>query len=118
MVMKLINVTSLTRNGVRDWLVQRITSLVLAAYILFLLGFLIFTPDIGFFAWQGLFTNIYMQVFTVLALLSLVWHAWIGMWTIATDYIKPYCIRLAFVVLMIIALFAYFVWGLIILWGA
>lgn len=118
MVDKLTNITSLTRNGVRDWLVQRVTSVILAAYLLFLLGYLVFHPQIQFFAWQNLFQNTAFRIFSVLFLLSLVWHAWIGMWTVVTDYIKPAGIRLTVILLIIIALFAYAIWGVDILWGA
>ncbi len=118
MVNKLTSITSLTRNGVRDWLVQRVTSLILAVYILFLLGYLVFHPSIEFFAWQSLFQSTAFRVFSVLFLLSLMWHAWIGMWTIVTDYIKPADIRLAVILIIIIALFAYVIWGIDILWSA
>lgn len=118
MVDKLTNIMSLTRNGVRDWLVQRVTSIILALYIIFLLGYLVFHPQIQFFAWQDLFQSTAFRVFSVLCLLSLIWHAWIGMWTIVTDYIKPAGIRLVVILLIIIALFAYVIWGIDILWSA
>lgn len=34
------SVTSLGRSGVYDWLVQRVSAIVLAVYFVFLLGFL------------------------------------------------------------------------------
>lgn len=118
MVEKLTNITSLTRNGVRDWLIQRVSSVILAFYVFFLLGYFVFHPQIQFFTWQGLFQDTLFRVFSVLFLVSLIWHAWIGMWTIVTDYIKPAGIRLAVILLIIIALFAYVIWGIDILWSA
>ncbi len=117
MVDKLANALSLTGNGLRDWLVQRITSLILAAYIIFLLGFFVCHPYLEYYSWENLFTDPWMRVFSILFLLSLVWHAWIGMWTVATDYLKPAAIRFSVMVLIIIALIAYFIWGVQILWG-
>lgn len=116
-VKKLTNVMSLTGNGLRDWLVQRVTSLILTAYSLFLLGYIMLHAGLDYSTWQGLFSHTGMRVFTVLSLLSLAWHVWIGMWTIATDYIKPTAIRLAFEIMVIIALFACVIWGIAILWG-
>ncbi len=118
MVDKLTSITSLTQNGVRDWLVQRVTSVILAVYLIFLMGFLVCHPNIQFFAWQGLFQNTAFRIFSILFLLSLLWHAWIGMWTIVTDYIKPAGVRLTVILLIIIALFAYVIWGIDIMWSA
>lgn len=116
-MVKLTNVTSLTGNGLRDWLVQRTTSVVMTFYILFIVGFFILNAPLQFLAWQALFANMWVKVFSVIFLLSLVWHAWIGMWTIATDYLKPLAVRLLFQTAVIFVLIAYFVWGIAILWS-
>jgi succinate dehydrogenase / fumarate reductase membrane anchor subunit len=117
MVNKSTTNANLGGNGLRDWMAQRVTSLILAAYIIFLFSFFIANPNLQYYAWQTLFANSWMRIFSVLFLLSLVWHAWIGIWTIATDYIKPIMIRLIFQFIVIIALATYFVWGVQILWG-
>lgn len=117
MVKKLSNVTSLSGNGLRDWLIQRVTSVLMAAYIIFLLLFFICHRPMDYAIWQGLFTHLGMRLFSSLFLLSLFWHAWIGMWTIITDYVKSTGLRLIIQVLIIIALLLYFIWGLAIFWG-
>lgn len=117
MVKKLSNVTSLSGNGLRDWLIQRITSVIIAAYIIFLLIFFISHRPLDFLVWQGLFSHLSMRLFSSLFLLSLFWHAWIGMWTIVTDYIKSTVLRLTIEVVIIVALLLYLVWGLAIFWG-
>ena len=117
MVNKLTNVTSLSGNGMRDWLIQRATSVILAAYIIFLLAFIVCHQLLDYITWQRLFSHFSMRLFSSLFLLSLFWHAWIGMWTIVTDYIKSASLRLIIQLIIIIALFLYFVWGLVIFWG-
>lgn len=117
MVKKLTNVTSLTGNGLRDWLIQRVTSVVMTIYILFLFGFFLTHPALQFFNWQELFVAPAMKIFSVLFLLSLVWHAWVGIWTVITDYIKPFPIRFVVQILVILALFTYLIWGIQILWS-
>jgi succinate dehydrogenase / fumarate reductase membrane anchor subunit len=109
--------TSLGRSGLQDWLIQRITAVILAAYIIFLVGYFFYYPEIHFEQWQILFKSIWMRYATFIALLSLVAHAWIGVWTIITDYIKPVFLRLITQVIIFLALFFYLVWGLEILWG-
>ncbi len=39
------SVTNYGRNGVHDWIIQRASAVILALYTLFLLGFVIATPD-------------------------------------------------------------------------
>lgn len=118
MVKKLTNVTSLSGNGLRDWLIQRTTSVILAAYIIFLLGFLLWHQPLEYATWKNLFSHFGMCLFSSLFLLSLFWHAWIGLWTIVTDYIKSASCRLICQLIIIIVLFLYFIWGLVIFWGS
>src|ERR1700733_3350761 len=95
-------------NGVSDWMIQRISAIVLALYVIFFLSmFLFFYDKIDFLFWRNLFSCRAMQVFTLLALISLVWHAWVGMWTILTDYIRCAWLRLSLEVILIFSLFLY-----------
>ncbi|MEX0584753.1 MAG: succinate dehydrogenase, hydrophobic membrane anchor protein [Natronospirillum sp.] len=112
------NVTSLTGNGVGDWLVQRVSSLVLAVYALFLIGFFLATPEFTYTAWSGLFANFWIKLFTLLAVLSFVAHAWIGIWTATTDYLKSTPVRIITQLLVALVLFIYFVIVFSAVWGA
>ena len=112
------SVTSLTRSGLRDWLIQRVTAVVLALYTLFLLGFILLHHPLTYANWQGLFANGFMRIFTFLTLLSVVYHTWVGLWTVFTDYIKCSWLRLILQVIVVIALLGYLVWGVAIVWGA
>ena len=118
------NVTSFGRSGLYDWLIQRVSAVVLLLYILFLAFVLITTPEMQFPDWQAFFGKTSVRIFSMLALLSLCAHAWIGMWTIATDYLTPATlgahaskVRLLFELGCIIILFVYFIWCIQILWG-
>ncbi|MFO3149978.1 succinate dehydrogenase, hydrophobic membrane anchor protein, partial [Legionella pneumophila serogroup 1] len=46
------NVTSLTGNGLKDWLIQRVTAVYFAAYLIFLFGFILANPDLNFSQWH------------------------------------------------------------------
>lgn len=111
------NVTSLTGNGLKDWLIQRVTAVFFAAYSLFLLGFLFLHPHLAYSDWQILFHKGWFQIASVLALLTLSLHAWIGIWTVTTDYIKCTAIRLSVQLLVALLLWGQFIWGLMIVWG-
>ncbi|HQN13783.1 MAG TPA: succinate dehydrogenase, hydrophobic membrane anchor protein [Quisquiliibacterium sp.] len=102
--------------GLKDWLVQRVTAVVLAAYTVILLLTLLAQPELTYGTWAGLFASPWMKVFTLLALLSLMWHAWIGVRDIYMDYIKPTGVRLFLQILTVLALVGYGCWTVIILW--
>lgn len=117
------SVTSLGRNGLYDWMIQRLSAVILALYTLFLLGFLIASPDLQFAQWQGLFAQTWMKVFSLAALISMCAHAWVGMWTISTDYSQKIskehsaAVRFAFQLVCASSLFVYLVWGIDVLWS-
>lgn len=103
--------------GLRDWLVQRLTAVVLGVYTVALLFYVINTPNMTYAQWSTCLTSPFMQVATFLALLSLMLHAWVGIWTVATDYLKGMLLRWTFLGVVIVLLMGYFAWGIKILWG-
>ena len=111
------SITNLGRSGLYDWVIQRLTAVVLALYTLFMLGFLIASPDLQYSQWQGLFAQTWMKIFSLAALISLCAHAWVGMWTVSTDYLKSAGVRFAFQFVCAAFLFTYLVWGIDIFWG-
>ncbi|NNM59081.1 MAG: succinate dehydrogenase, hydrophobic membrane anchor protein [Legionellales bacterium] len=111
------NATSYTGSGLRDWLIQRVSAVVLGAYILFLLVFFMSHSGMEYATWEGLFGQLWMKVFTFVALLSLYAHAWIGVWTVLTDYIKPVAIRVTLEVLVVLSLLTYLIWGIVVVWS-
>ncbi|MGC1182918.1 succinate dehydrogenase, hydrophobic membrane anchor protein [Legionella sp.] len=111
------NVTSLTGNGLKDWLIQRITALYFAMYTVFILGFLLLHPALRYEQWHALFACSLVQIATAIALLAFTLHAWIGIWTVTTDYMKCTVLRLSVQMLVVLWLFSQLIWGLMILWG-
>lgn len=111
------NATSLSRSGLRDWLIQRLSAVILGAYTLFLVVFLFMHCPLQYENWHNLFDSTLMRIFTFLALLSLVYHTWIGLWTVFTDYIKCSRLRFSLQVLVVVVLLGYMVWGIDIVWG-
>jgi succinate dehydrogenase / fumarate reductase, membrane anchor subunit len=102
--------------GLKDWLAQRVTAVILAVYSLILVAFALFTKEMTYEIWSGFFASNWVKVITLLALLALIYHAWIGVRDIYMDYIKPAWIRLLLQVATILALIGYACWAVIILW--
>jgi len=111
------SVLSVAHQGLRDWIIQRASAIVMAIYSISLIVYVVTNPGLTFAEWHGLFSQVWMKIATLLVLLSLLYHAWIGMWTIFTDYVKPWVIRCVLNVLMFFGLAACFLWGLMILWS-
>ena len=103
--------------GLRSWLVQRVSAVVMGLYTLLFVVILIVAPPAHYGAWKALFANQAMKLATLLFLASLFAHAWVGMRDILMDYIKPTMLRLALMVLVVVALIAYTVWTVQILWS-
>jgi len=103
--------------GLRDWLIQRITAALMAIYSVALAGYLLLQPHLNYDVWTGLFSGQPMRTFTLLFLLSVFYHAWIGIRDIVMDYVKPAGVRLVIHTLVILTLLLYVIWAVQILWG-
>jgi succinate dehydrogenase / fumarate reductase membrane anchor subunit len=102
--------------GLRDWLIQRITAVVMVLYILALAAYLLMQTYLDYDVWTALFSGQVVRTFSLLFLLSLFYHAWVGIRDIVMDYIKPAGVRLLILVLVILALILYVIWSVQILW--
>ena len=103
--------------GLRDWLIQRITAVVMAVYSVLLGGYLLLQGRMDYDIWTALFSNQIVRTFTLLFLFSLFYHAWIGIRDIVMDYVKWAAMRLVIYTLVILALLLYAIWSVQILWG-
>jgi succinate dehydrogenase / fumarate reductase membrane anchor subunit len=104
--------------GWRDWLMQRVTAVVMLVYTLFFLFTLAKLPSRDYAHWRALWDMPAMRYGTVFFVLALLLHAWVGVRNIFMDYIKGTGLRLMLYVLVILSLIAYGVWAIQILWGA
>lgn len=103
--------------GLRDWLAQRVTAVVMVIYSVIFVVMLLRLPQFDFAHWKAMWSAPWMRYATLLFLLSLFVHAWIGMRNIFMDYIKNTGVRLALYSLVILSLVAYGAWAVQILWG-
>lgn len=117
-------VTNFGRSGLYDWLIQRVTGVVLAAYTFFIIGAVVFNDGLTYQDWSALFDQLWVRIFSLAALISIVAHAWIGLWCVITDYMttrlmggKAVALRLIAQTGLGVIAFVYVVWGIEILWG-
>lgn len=119
------NVTSFSRSGLADFVVQRVTAVILAIYALWVVGFFVVNPNVTYETLTGFFGSLSMKIFSTLAILSTAAHGWIGMWTVGTDYIRQHyfgtyatTFRIIYQLVCLATLFLYVVVGLEIFWRA
>ena len=101
--------------GLAGFIGQRITSVVLTLWVL-LVGLSVLFGPLTYDKWAGLFAPLWMKIVTLIALFSLLYHAWIGVRNIWMDYIKPLWVRLSLETLTVLSLVAWAVWSVQILW--
>lgn len=103
--------------GWRDWLAQRVTAVVMFVYTVFVLVAIAKVAPLDYPTWQSLWHAQIMRYATILFVVSVLIHAWIGVRNIFMDYVKHTGVRLVLFVLVILALVAYGFWAVQILWG-
>lgn len=103
--------------GLRDWLVQRVSAVVMVVYTLLVIAILFAHSPLQYAEWKTLFSQQWMRLASLLFLLSLFIHAWIGVHDILMDYVHATGIRLGLQVAVIVALVVYTTWSIQILWG-
>jgi succinate dehydrogenase / fumarate reductase, membrane anchor subunit len=115
-------VTTMGRSGVSDWLMQRVTAVILLTYFLYVCSVLL--GGVDYASWKALYSQTWMRIYSLAALISLGIHGWIGLWAVLTDYVtermmgpKGNVLRFLLQVACAIVMFIYVVWGIQILWG-
>ena len=113
-----VNQASIKRNGIQDFISLRGTGIIIAAYAIYMIGFILTTPEMTYDIWKTAFSGLGMKIFTILTLGCISVHARIGMWQVATDYIKNPKLRGVLAFFVNILCFSYVAAGLFVLWGA
>ena len=103
--------------GVKDWLAQRVTAIVMVIYTLILLGTFLTAQNFTYEGWAGLFSRQWFKLFSLVTFFGLFYHVWVGMRDIWMDYVKPVGIRLTLQIVTVLALLACAAWTVQILWS-
>ncbi|PRC92183.1 succinate dehydrogenase, hydrophobic membrane anchor protein [Solimicrobium silvestre] len=102
--------------GLKDWLVQRLTAIIMALYTVILLAKFLMANDFSYVGWAGMFAQQWFKLATFAVLMSLFYHAWIGIRDISMDYVKPLVLRLTLQVAAVLWLIGCAGWTVQILW--
>jgi succinate dehydrogenase / fumarate reductase, membrane anchor subunit len=101
--------------GLKDWLAQRVTAGIMVTYTLMMVALVPFAGA-GYEGWRALMANGFVRFVTFLFIVSLCYHAWVGIRDIWMDYVKPTSIRLVLHVLTAMGLVGCAGWAAQIIW--
>ena len=102
--------------GLRDWLSQRVTAVLMALFTVVLLVQVLLPGPLGYDKWAGIFAAQWMKVLSFVVFIALAWHAWVGMRDILMDYVKPVGMRLVLQVATLVWLLGCTGWAVQVLW--
>jgi succinate dehydrogenase / fumarate reductase membrane anchor subunit len=102
--------------GLRDWLAQRITGVLMALFTLVVLVQVLLPGPLGYDKWAGIFAAQWMKVLTFVVIVSLLVHVWVGVRDILMDYVQPVGTRLVLQVATLVWLVGCAGWALQVLW--
>lgn len=102
-------------HGLRDWLLQRITAVYLACFLVYLMLHFTRQPRPDFQQWHDWITHPAMSVASAAFILALLVHGWVGMRDIVLDYVHTLWLRLLVLTLIALMLAGCGLWALQIL---
>lgn len=98
-------------RGLGEWLIQRLSSIYLAGFVLWLLLRLSISPLPDYMAWKLWFGGGAVRLAFALFMLSVLAHAWVGMRSVFLDYLHPLWLRLTAHALTGLGLLALAIWS-------
>ena len=102
--------------GLRDWLSQRVTALLMALFTLVLIVQILLPGPMGYDKWASIFSAQWMKLLTFVTVLALLVHVWVGVRDILMDYVKPMVVRLLLQVATLVWLVGCTGWAVQVLW--
>ena len=102
-------------QGLRAWLLQRLSAVYLAVFIIVVLLRFVSSPPQSYQEWQSWITQPTISIATAIFFMALLLHAWVGLRDVFIDYVSPFAIRFVLLVLLALGLVGMGLWAVRIL---
>ncbi len=102
-------------EGLRVWLLQRVSAVYLGLFLLYVLIHLWLNPRPGYEQWRAWFEEPAFAIGSAGFVLALLLHGWIGLRDVVLDYIRHTGLRLFMLTLIAFLLLGCGIWALRIL---
>ena len=103
--------------GMKDWLAQRLTAVLMAVYTFTLLFSFLSGQNFTYEGWAGMFAHQWLKLFSLVTFAALFYHTWVGLRDIWMDYVKSVGLRLTLQMATIVWLVVCAAWTVQILWS-
>lgn len=98
-------------SGLKAWVLQRATAIYIALFLVYFLLAMLFAAPPDYMAWRGWFAQPLMGIATLMFILSLLLHAWVGVRDVLIDYVWNTAQRVTALVLVALVLIACGLWA-------
>jgi succinate dehydrogenase / fumarate reductase, membrane anchor subunit len=102
--------------GLRDWMAQRVTAVLMAIFTVALIVQVLLPGPMGYKKWAGIFSAQWMKLLTLVVIVALAYHVWVGIRDVLMDYVRPLGARLVLQVGTMVWLVACAGWSVQVLW--
>ena len=102
-------------HGLRDWLLQRISAIYLAGFLVFVILHISLRPAQSHQEWHAWIAHPAMTVASAAFILAVLLHGWLGMRDVVLDYVHRLWLRLLLLSLIGLLLTGCGLWALHIL---
>lgn len=100
-----------TATGLRAWVLQRVTAVYLALFLVYVVAHFALDPPRDYAAWRDWVGDPLVSVATLLFFATLLLHAWVGLRDIVIDYVHPVAIRVTVLAVLATGLAACALWA-------
>jgi len=104
-------------QGMRTWILQRLTAVYMLLYLLVFAVLVFRQPTHDFASWHSLFVHPVVNIATVLFFYALLFHAWVGIRDILIDYVHVSSIRFFLWIVVNLTIIAMAIWISMILYS-
>lgn len=98
-------------QGLRPWIIQRVSAVFIAAFILYAFIIILIDNPLNSADWNEWVSAPYNNILLGLFLIAVLWHAWIGVRDIILDYVPNVVGRLLVLTLLGCTLIGSGLWG-------
>jgi len=102
-------------DGLRTWMLQRITAVYLGLYLVIVPGYFWLHPVPDYAGWRAWFAEPLVTITSAGFILAILIHGWVGLRDVVLDYIHHLGLRLLLLTLIAFLLIGCGFWGLRIL---
>ncbi len=99
-------------QGLRAWLVQRVTAVYLGLFTLYLLFHMLTSAPADFTQWSAWMGCPLVAIGMAMYIIAMLMHAWVGIRDVLIDYVHPVSVRLPLLGAMAFLLLGCGLWAL------